>query len=60
MCLLVNIANFFDIKPPVVSVDLLLLIKSNAGWFLLKREYLVIGRVIYTSLVGNISTRFYL
>ena len=45
MCFLVNIANFFDSKPPVASVDLLFLIKSNVGWFLLKRVDLVIVRV---------------
>ena len=46
MCFLVNIAKFFDSKPPVASVDLLFLIKSNVGWFLLKRVDLVIVRVI--------------
>ena len=28
-CFLVNIAEFLDTKPPVASVDLLFLIKSN-------------------------------
>ena len=46
MCFPVNIAKFFDSKPPVASVDLLFLIKSNVGWFLLKRVDLVIVRVI--------------
>ena len=46
MCLLVNIVKFFDRKSQVASVDLLLLIKSNVGWFLLKRVDLVIARVI--------------
>ena len=59
MCFLVNIAKFFDSKSPVASVDLLFLIKSNVGWFLLKRVDLVIVRVIYTLLVETISTRFY-
>ena len=59
MCLLVNIAKFFDSKPPMASVDLLFLIKSNVGWFLLKRVDLVIIHVIYTLLVETISTRFY-
>ena len=45
MCFLVNIAKFFHSKPPVASVDLLFLIKSNMGWFLLKRVDLVIVRV---------------
>ena len=59
MCFLVNIAKFFDSKSPVASVDLLFLIKSNVGWFLLKRVDLVIIHVIYTLLVETISTRFY-
>ena len=59
MCLLVNIAKFFDSKPPMASVDLLFLIKSNVGWFLLKRVDLVIVRVIYTLLVETIPTCFY-
>ena len=59
MCFLVNIAKFLDSKYPVVSVDLLFLIKSNGGWFLLKRVDLVIVRVIYTLLVETIPTRFY-
>ena len=59
MCLLVNIAKFFDSKPPMASVDLLFLIKSNVGWFVLKRVDLVIVRVIYTLLVETIPTRFY-
>ena len=59
MCLLVNIAKFFDSKPPMASVDLLFLIKSNVGWFLLQRVDLVIVRVIYTLLVETIPTRFY-
>ena len=46
MCFLVNIAKFFDSKSPVASVDLLFLIKSNVGWFLLKRVDLVVVRVI--------------
>ena len=46
MCFLGNIAKFFDSKSPVASVDLLLLIKSNVGWFLLKRVDLVTVRVI--------------
>ena len=58
-CFLVNIAKFFDSKSPVASVDLLFLIKSNVGWFLLKRVDLVIVRVIYTLLVETIPTRFY-
>ena len=59
MCLLVNIAKFFDSKPPMASVNLLFLIKSNVGWFLLERVDLVIVRVIYTLLVETIPTRFY-
>ena len=59
MCFLVNIAKAFYSKPPVASVDLLFLIESNVGWFLLKRVDLVIVRVIYTLLVETISTRFY-
>ena len=59
MCFLVNIAKFLDSKHPVVSVDLLFLIKSNGGWFLLKRVDLVIVRVIYKLLVETIPTRFY-
>ena len=58
MCFLVNIAKFFDSKSPVASVDLLFLIKSNVGWFLLKMVDLLIVRVIYT-LVETIQTRFY-
>ena len=46
MYLLVNIVKFFDRKSQVASVDLLLLIKSNMGWFLLKRVDLVIASVI--------------
>ena len=46
MCFLVNIAKLFDRKSPVASADLLFLIKSNVGWFLLKRVDLVILRVI--------------
>ena len=46
MCFLVNIAKFFDSKSPVASVDLVFLIKSNVGWFLLKRVDLAIVRVI--------------
>ena len=42
---LVNIAKIFDSKPSVASVDLLFLIKSNVGCFLLKRVDLVIVRV---------------
>ena len=51
--------SFFDRKPSVASVDLLFSIKSNVGWFLLKRVDLVIVRVIYTLLVETIPTRFY-
>ena len=51
--------EIFDSKAPVASVDLLFFIKSNVGWFLLKRVDLVIVRVIYTLLVETISTRFY-
>ena len=57
-CFLVNIAKCFDSKSPVASVDLLFLIKSNVGWFLLKMVDLLIVRVIYT-LVETIQTRFY-
>ena len=46
MCFLVNIEKVFDIKSPVASVDLLFLIKSIVGWFLLKMVDLVIVRVI--------------
>ena len=46
MSFLMNIAEFLDSKPPVASIDLLFLIKSNVGWFLLKRVDLVIVRVI--------------
>ena len=46
MYFLVNIAKVFDIKSPVASVDLLIVTKSNVGWFLLKRVDLVIVRVI--------------
>ena len=45
MCFLLNIAGFFDSKPPVASEDLLFLIKSNVGWFLLKRVDLVKVRI---------------
>ena len=45
-CFLVSIAKFFESKSPMVFVDLLFLIKSNVGWFLLKRVDLVIVRVI--------------
>ena len=41
--------SFFNRKPPVASVDLLFLTRSNMGWFLLKRVDLVIVCVIYTS-----------
>ena len=58
MRFLVNFAKFFDSKSPVASVDLLFLIKSNVGWFLLKMVDLLIVRVIYT-LVETIQTRFY-
>ena len=37
MCFLVNIAKSFDSKPPLASVDLLFLIKSNVGRFLQKK-----------------------
>ena len=57
MCFLVNIAKFFDSKSPVASVDLLFLIKSNVGWFLLKSIDLVIVRVIISR---NHSNSFYL
>ena len=50
MCFLVNIEKFFDSKPPVASVDLLFLIKSNLGWFLLKRVDLIIVRVLMINL----------
>ena len=46
MCFLVNIAKSFDSKSPVASVNLLFLIKSNVGWFLLKKVDLVIVCVI--------------
>ena len=59
MCFLMNIAKVFYSKPPVASVDLLFLIKSNVGWFLLKRVDLVIVHVIYTSLVETILTHFF-
>ena len=49
---------FFDRKPPVASVDLLLLNKSNVGWFLLKRVELFYS-VFYILLVETIPTRFY-
>ena len=49
MCFIVNIANVFDSKPPVASVDLLFLIKGNVA----------IVHVIYTLLVETIPTRFY-
>ena len=58
MCFLVEIAAFFDSKPPVASVDLLFLIKSSVGWFLLKRVDLVIVCFIYTLLVEIILARF--
>ena len=58
MCFFVNIAKPFDSKPPVASVDLLFLIKSNVGWFLLKRVDLVVVRVICTLLVETIPTHF--
>ena len=53
-----NIAKIFDSKPPVASVDLLFLIKSSVGWFLLKRVDLVIVCSIYTLLVETILARF--
>ena len=59
MCFLVNIAKLYDSKPPVASADLLFLIKSNVGWFLLQTVNLVIVRVIYTLLVETIPIRFY-
>ena len=46
MCFLVNVAIFCDSKSSVVSLDHLLLIKSNVGWFLFKRVDLVTVRVI--------------
>ena len=46
ICFLVNIAKVRDSKSPVASIDLLLLIKSKVGWFLLKGGDLVIVRVI--------------
>ena len=51
--------KIFDSNPPMASVDLLFLIKSNVGWFLLKRVDLVIVHVIYTSLVETILTHFF-
>ena len=59
MCFLGKYCETFDSKPPVAPVDLLFLIKSNVGWFLLKKEDLVIVRVIYTLLVETILARFY-
>ena len=55
-----NIAKIFDSKPPVASVDLLFLIKSSVGWFLLKKVDLVIVRIIYTLLLETISTHFFI
>ena len=46
ICFLVNISKFRDSKSPLVSIDLLFLIKSNVGWFLLERVDLAITRVI--------------
>ena len=46
MSFLMNIAKFLDNKSPVASMDLLFLIKSNVGWFTLKRVDLAIARVI--------------
>ena len=51
--------EIFDSKPPVASADLLYLIKSNVGWFLLKRVDLVTVRVICTLLVETILTGFH-
>ena len=48
VCFLVNIAKCFDGKSPVASVDLVFLIKSSMGWFLLKRVDLVIVHLIET------------
>ena len=59
MYFLVNIAKFFNSKSRVASVDLLFLIKSSVGRFLLKRVDLFIVRVIYTLLVETIPTGFY-
>ena len=58
MCFLVDIATFFDSKPPVASVDLLFLIKSSVGWFLLKRVDLVIVCFTCTVLVEIILAHF--
>ena len=44
MCFLVNIAKFLDSKSPVASIGGI--IKSNVGWFLLKRVDLAISCVI--------------
>ena len=46
MCFLVSIAKLFDRKFPVASVDLLFIIKSNVGWFLLIKVDLFIVHVI--------------
>ena len=46
MCFLGKYCETFDSKPPVAPVDLLFLIKSNVGWFLLKKVDLVIVRAI--------------
>ena len=51
--------SFLDRKPPVASVDLLFLTKSNVWWFLLKSVDLVIVRVTYILLVETIPTHFY-
>ena len=54
-----NIAKFFESKPPVASVDLLFFIKYNVGCFVLKMVDLYIVCVIYTLLVETIPKRFY-
>ena len=41
--------SFSERKPPVASVNLLFLTKSNVEWFLLKSVDLFIVRVIYTN-----------
>ena len=51
--------SFLDRKPPVASVDLLFLTKTNVWWFLLKSVDLVIVRVIYILLVETIPRHFY-
>ena len=43
--------SFFDKKPLVAPVDLVFIIKSNVGWFLLKRVDLVI--VAFLHIIGR-------